>query len=724
MGDIYCRSGRIVPLEQVDVAKDPAKGVVFYVGKLPSGKHGMLVVAAADLSEEKLQWSLVKDRDFPGLEYKNSMGDERYAAYSGRKNTEVIRAAIAKEAGLQGQFPLFEALSEADFKAGWYIPSPAEFRLLYSNMDVLGAAAKVGVKTLDQRYYWTAGVFKQEKSAGSTELVPLLNQAQDIFSKGHFGTGELRKDKQGGRAILCIERAQEDMTNPAPFAVGEGYTFPDGDRGVVFRVESEGTSHTAWVCARKDLGNGQKYAFGKGDYGAEFHVDIESGTFQEIYSATRAKNRDGKAATDAMRAMGAVFPMASTIPAAQHEAGWYIPSAYELVTLYGMNVWIREGFEAVGGEPMVIAGNGNYDADPALALEARYWSSSYSNLFAGWFVNNMFGLDDSTDEPVAANGANRTEGRHRVRLIRKATIRLDAVSGLVAEDDAALRAFYEAMGGKGWHTEWFAKPAAEGWLGLKSQRGYATAMDLAMLPAKGEGKLAKEIGGLRHLARLSASGAGLRTIEKVAWGSESLQEVDLSRNALSFRALRDFGKKPSALRRFAYSPQADFALEKAGEEKLRVPDSYRCEGNTYAWKKDGKAIASATELEYSPRESGEYVCEIRHPDFPDLTLSSTAVIVKKKKPQGEDEKPTGEEKPTAVGDAAGQMLAVSPNPTAHYIRVQGVEEGALVEIYNAQGQLAMRSHLPVGSARLYVGHLPKGGYYLRVGGRSAGFVRQ
>ncbi|MCU4174427.1 T9SS type A sorting domain-containing protein [Carboxylicivirga sp. N1Y90] len=78
--------------------------------------------------------------------------------------------------------------------------------------------------------------------------------------------------------------------------------------------------------------------------------------------------------------------------------------------------------------------------------------------------------------------------------------------------------------------------------------------------------------------------------------------------------------------------------------------------------------------------------------------------------------------PTAIGDAKIEKLSIYPNPVTDVLNIQGQDEGTVVEIYGATGNLVKKVQVSAGSVN--VAELAQGVYFVSVNGATSKIIKK
>ena len=335
IGDILCTDGTTVKPEQFASSGKTAMGIVFYVDN--SDTHGWAVSLQDQVSS--IQWcsSTYYGYDIPDLpNYETA----RTAMHDldGRQNTLSIR-----NSGSSTDFPAAWAV---DYDNGWYLPSAGQLRYLYSyypeintSLQIVGGAP---FPMNNEKYWWS-----------STELTKY--HAYDMNMGGSLG--DYVKDNHVNYHPNGIGVRQiRDFTVPSPihptYHIGDLITNDDGSQGVLFYISPNQTD--GWMVALNDAST---YA----QWGIKGNVpNLPDQTCAPPYCALLDET-DGFANTGVIRSFedGQIIAANSV----DYENGWYLPTAGQLLKLFGAFSFIEDTLQIYGD----------------ILSENYYWSSSEAN---------------------------------------------------------------------------------------------------------------------------------------------------------------------------------------------------------------------------------------------------------------------------------------------------------------------------------------------------------
>lgn len=211
-------------------APDGSQGIVFYLH--PDGTHGW-VVALEDASAA-CQWGASSDvPDLPNQNYTtlNNYIPNLLNDTSGYANTQIIR---------NDQNNSTYAAGIVDFPQGWYLPSPAQLSMLYSQLPFVSSAlVNVGGTDLASAYYWTSAEYTASRAW-------VVDFGDGDSGYGNYGSGNFTNVSKTESYHV---RAVRGFTNTPPvFDTSLTYVWNTGDTTASITVASgESTQYTVTV---------------------------------------------------------------------------------------------------------------------------------------------------------------------------------------------------------------------------------------------------------------------------------------------------------------------------------------------------------------------------------------------------------------------------------------------------------------------------------------------
>lgn len=370
IGDILCTDGTIVSAADFPTSGRTARGIVFYVDD--NDIHGWAV--ALHNQSSSIKWSSTNyyGYDIPDLvNYENA----RTAMYNldGSQNTGIIRNA--------GNATCFPAAWAVDYDNGWYLPSAAQLRYMFSYYPEINASLQVvggSQFPLDGNYYWWS----------STEFSGY--HAYDMNSGGSIG--DYVKDNHvnyppNGIAVRQITDFNIPNPVPATYHIGDLVTNDDGSQGVLFYVSPDQTE--SWMVALNDAS--ASISWGNGDV-----PGLDNQTYTSPFGML-LNETDGFANTGIIRDHQSGMNTAANV--VDYEHGWYLPTAGQLSKLFGALPFVEHKLQAYG----------------SILAQAEYWSSSEAN------ANGAFAVTFKPAGNVRAGGFIRSDKgqNYHVRAVRK-----------------------------------------------------------------------------------------------------------------------------------------------------------------------------------------------------------------------------------------------------------------------------------------------------------------
>ncbi len=374
IGDILCTDGSILSREAFPSSGKTAEGIVFYIDNTDA--HGWAV--ALNNQSSSIKWCRYYEYDIANLpnisNARNAMHD-----LDGHTNTGIIRA--------EGNSSIFPAAWAVDYDNGWYLPSAGQLRYLYSCAPEINASLQVvGGTAIHYQYnfYWWS----------STEHSPY--HAFDMNSGG--STGDYLKDNSNNYPPTGIAVRQiRDFTIQQPvhptYHIGDLITNNDGSRGILFYVSPDQTD--GWMVALNDAASATPW----GD-----NTDVpglDNQTCAQPFGALLDET-NGFANTGSIR--NHQNGLATAANAVDYQHGWYLPTAGQLLKLFGSLAFIEDKLQTYG----------------TTLAEDYYWSSSEAN------DSHAFGLSCAPTANVRAG--------HCVLALKSNPFRVRAVRNIIFEN--------------------------------------------------------------------------------------------------------------------------------------------------------------------------------------------------------------------------------------------------------------------------------------------------
>ena len=374
IGDILCTDGSILSREAFPSSGKTAEGIVFYIDNTDT--HGWAV--ALNNQSSSIKWCRYYEYDIANLP---NIGNARNAMHDldGHANTGIIRA--------EGNSSIFPAAWAVDYENGWYLPSAGQLRHLYSCAPEINASLQVVGGTaihFQYNFYWWS----------STEHSPY--HAFDMNSGG--STGDYLKDNSNNYPPTGIAVRQiRDFTIQQPvhptYHIGDLITNNDGSRGILFYISPGQTD--GWMVALNDAASATPW----GD-----NTDVpglDNQTCAQPFGALLDET-NGFANTGSIR--NHQNGLATAANAVDYQHGWYLPTAGQLLKLFGSLAFIEDKLQTYG----------------TTLAEDYYWSSSEAN------DSQAFGLSCAPTANVRAG--------HCVLALKSNPFRVRAVRNIILED--------------------------------------------------------------------------------------------------------------------------------------------------------------------------------------------------------------------------------------------------------------------------------------------------
>lgn len=386
IGDILCTDGSTVSPEDYPTSGRTAWGVVFFVDD--NDLHGWAV--ALQNQSSSIQWS---SSTYYGYDITNLVNFEnaRVAMYNldGSQNTSIIR-----DTDNSTHFPAAWAV---DYDNGWFLPSAAQLRYMYSYYPEINASLQVvggSQFPLEGNYYWWS----------STEHTGF--HAYDMNSGGSIG--DYVKDNHSNyppNGIAVRQIRDFDIPNPVPatYHIGDMITNSDGSQGVLFYISPDQTE--GWMVALNDASS--SISWGYGDV-----PGLDNQTYPSPFGML-LNETDGFTNTGIIRDHQSGMNTAANV--VDYENGWYLPSAGQLSKLFGALPFVENKLQAYG----------------TILSQAEYWSSSEAN------GNEAFAVSFKPSANVRAGGFVRSDKgqNYQVRAVRNLSpITLPTVGEIVTPD--------------------------------------------------------------------------------------------------------------------------------------------------------------------------------------------------------------------------------------------------------------------------------------------------
>ena len=374
IGDILCTDGSILSREAFPSSGKTAEGIVFYIDNTDT--HGWAV--ALNNQSSSIKWCRYYEYDIANLPNINNARNAMHDL-DGHANTGIIRA--------EGNSSIFPAAWAVDYDNGWYLPSAGQLRHLYSCAPEINASLQVvGGTAIHYQYnfYWWS----------STEHSPY--HAFDMNSGG--STGDYLKDNSNNYPPTGIAVRQiRDFTIQQPihptYHIGDIITNNDGSRGILFYVSPDQTD--GWMVALNDAASATPW----GD-----NTDVpglDNQTCAQPFGALLDET-NGYANTGSIR--NHQNGLATAANAVDYQHGWYLPTAGQLLKLFGSLAFIEDKLQTYG----------------TTLAEDYYWSSSEAN------DSQAFGLSCAPTANVRAG--------HCVLALKSNPFRVRAVRNIILED--------------------------------------------------------------------------------------------------------------------------------------------------------------------------------------------------------------------------------------------------------------------------------------------------
>ena len=369
IGDILCTDGSTVSAADFPSSGRTALGIVFYVDD--NDTHGWAV--ALQNQSSSIKWS---SSNYYGYDIQNLVNYENARAamhnLDGSQNTGIIRNTSGST-----NFPAAWAV---DYDNGWYLPSAAQLRYMFSYYPEINASLQVVGGTqfpLEGNYYWWS----------STECSSF--HAYDMNTGGSIG--DYVKDNHvnyppNGIAVRQIIDFNIPNPVPATYHIGDLITNDDGSQGILFYVSPDQTE--GWIVALNDAST--SISWGNGDV-----PGLDNQTFSSPFGML-LNETDGLANTGIIRDHQSGMNTAANVVDYGH--GWYLPTAGQLSKLFGALPFIENELQSYG----------------SILSQAEYWSSSEAN------ANEAFAVSFKPSANVRAGGfILRDKGQnYHVRAVR------------------------------------------------------------------------------------------------------------------------------------------------------------------------------------------------------------------------------------------------------------------------------------------------------------------
>ena len=369
IGDILCTDGTTVSAADFPTSGRTACGIVFYVDD--NDTHGWAV--ALQNQSSSIKWS---SPNFYGYDIPNLVNYEnaRTAMHNldGSQNTGIIRS--------EGDANDFPAAWAVDYDDGWFLPSAAQLRYMYSYYPEINASLQVvggSLFPLDGNYYWWS----------STEFSSF--HAYDMNTGGSIG--DYVKDNHSNyppNGIAVRQIIDFNIPNPVPatYHIGDIITNDDGSQGILFYVSPDQTE--GWMVALNDAST--SIPWGNGDVPGLVNQTYAS-PFGMLLNET-----DGYDNTGIIKDYQNGMNTAANV--VDYENGWYLPSAGQLSKLFGALPFIENKLHAYG----------------SILEQSDYWSSSEAN------ANEAFAVSFRPSGNVRAGGFIRSDKgqNYHVRAVR------------------------------------------------------------------------------------------------------------------------------------------------------------------------------------------------------------------------------------------------------------------------------------------------------------------
>ena len=369
IGDIMCTDGSIISAASFPSSGRTAWGIVFYVDHTDA--QGWAVALNNQSSSIKWCSDANYGYDIPDLP---NMENARTAMHDldGRGNTEIIRSH-----GNSNDFPAAWAV---DYDNGWYLPSAAQLRYLFSCSPEINASLQVAggspLPINNNIYWWSSSEFS-------------AYHAYDMNTGGSIG--DYVKDNHANYPTNGIGVRQiRDFTISNPvhptYHIGDLITNDDGSQGILFYVTPDQSD--GWMVALNDASTSA--AWGNGDVSG-----LNNQTCSAPYGSL-LNETDGFANTGTIRTQQTGLNTAANV--VDYEHGWYLPTAGQLSKLFGAFPFIESQLQTYG----------------TTLSEAEYWSSSEAD------GSNAFTLSCANSGNVRSGHFARRDktSNYRVREVR------------------------------------------------------------------------------------------------------------------------------------------------------------------------------------------------------------------------------------------------------------------------------------------------------------------
>ena len=376
IGDILCTDESIVTPQDFPSSGKTAWGIVFHVDATDT--HGWAV--ALNNQSSSIQWC---NYDYYGYDIPElpNIGNARNALHDldGYTNTSIIR-----NVGFDFAFPAAWAV---DYDNGWYLPSAGQLRYLFSYAPEINASLQVvGGSELPYHinsYWWS-----------STEFTEC--HAYDMNTGGSLG--DYVKDNHvnyppNGIAVRQVRDFQIQHPVHPTYHIGDIITNDDGSRGILFYVSPDQTD--GWMVALNDAAS----AISWGD-----NTDVPGLNNQTCAQPFGALLDETNGFANTGSIQNHQNGMTTAANAVDYQHGWYLPTAGQLLKLFGSLAFIEDKLQTYG----------------TTLAEDYYWSSSEAD------ASQAFALS-------CAPMANVRAG-HCVRALKSNPFRVRAVRNIIFED--------------------------------------------------------------------------------------------------------------------------------------------------------------------------------------------------------------------------------------------------------------------------------------------------
>ena len=370
IGDILCTDESIVTPQDFPSSGKTAWGIVFHVDATDS--HGWAV--ALNNQSSSIQWC---NYDYYGYDIPElpNFENARIAMHdlNGYDNTGIIRNVDFDFA--------FPAAWAVDYDNGWYLPSAGQLRYLISYAPEINASLHVvGGTNLPYHgnYYWWS----------STEFTEF--HAYDMNTG--CSLGDYVKDNHvnyppNGIAVRQIRDFQIQHPIHPTYHIGDVITNDDGSRGILFYISPDQTD--GWMVALNDASTFIPWGS---------NIDIP-GLVNQTCSQPFGALLDE---TNGFANTGSIIDhqsgMTTAANSVNYQQGWYLPTAGQLLKLFGSLAFIEDKLQTLG----------------STLAEDYYWSSSEAN------ASQAFALSCAPMANVRAGHCIRTgkSNHYRVRAVR------------------------------------------------------------------------------------------------------------------------------------------------------------------------------------------------------------------------------------------------------------------------------------------------------------------